>query len=74
MLGGQLCYKLTLRKTSGPDKVNELMLLLDYNEDLSLHTSPSENRNVQFSKEKLNLDTAIDSVQYESAKIQMTHS
>ena len=36
---GQLCYKLTLNKTSGQGKENELLLLIDFNEDRSLQTS-----------------------------------
>ena len=44
VLEGQLCYELKLNDTSGQGKGYELMLLLDYNEDLSLHTSPNENR------------------------------
>ena len=38
ILEGQLCYKLLLNMTSGEGKENELMLLLDYNEYLSLQT------------------------------------
>ena len=47
------------------------MVLLDYNEDLSLHTSSNENRSDNFSKEKLNFETAIESIQGKSAKIQI---
>ena len=71
ILHGQLCYKLTLNKSSGQGKKNELMLLLDHNEDRSLHTSSTENRDVKFLKEKLNLDTSIESLQGGSAKIQI---
>ena len=45
------------------------MLLLDYNEDRSLQTSSSKDESVKFSKETLNLDTAVTSVQGVSAKI-----
>ena len=69
VLEGQLCYKLTLNDTSSQGKRNELMLLLDLNEDLSLHTSSNEERSVQFSKDKLNLGTAFKSIESESAKI-----
>ena len=37
LLQGQLCYKLDLRLPSGQGKMNELMLILDYNTELSLH-------------------------------------
>ena len=70
ILEGQLCYTLRLNKTSGQGIENELLLLLDYNEDLSLQTSPTKNKNVRFSKDKLNFGT-IQSLQGESAKIQI---
>ena len=71
VLEGQLCYQLKLNDTSGQGKGYELMLLLDYNEDLSLHTSPNGNRSGNFSKEKLNFNRAIESIQGKSAKIQI---
>ena len=54
-------------------KENELLLLLDYkyNEDRSLQTSSHEKRSVNISKNKLNFGTAIQSLQGESAKIQI---
>ena len=42
ILEGQLCYKMQLNGTSGVGKKNQLMLLIDYNEHLSMH--PSLNR------------------------------
>lgn len=39
ILGGQLCYKLTLNDTSNQGKKNKLVLLLDYNEERSLQAS-----------------------------------
>ena len=45
------------------------MLILDYNEDRSLQSSSSKDDSVKFSKETLNLDTAVTSVQGVSAKI-----
>ena len=39
ILEGQLCYQLQLNDTSGQGKANELMLLLDYQQDLSLNYS-----------------------------------
>ena len=71
ILEGQLCYKLTLNKTSGQGKKNELLLLLDYNEDRSLQTSSKKNNAKSFSKETLNFDTAMESIQGVSAKIQI---
>ena len=67
----QLCYKLTLNKTSGQGKRNELLLLLDYNKERSLQTSSDESNDVQFSKETLNFDTSMESIQGVSAKIQI---
>ena len=71
ILEGQLCYKLELNRKSGQGRRNELMLLLDYNEERSLqmNTVPTEKTIEKVSKEKLNLNTAIQSVQYNSAKI-----
>ena len=36
ILEGQLCYKIQVNATADQGKANELMMLLDYNEDLSL--------------------------------------
>ena len=55
--------------SSGQGKRNELMLLLDYNDDLSLHVMPTGESNGKLSKEKMNFDRAIDRIQSESAKI-----
>ena len=72
VLEGQLCYEVTLNDTSGQGKGNELMLILDYNEDLSLHSSPTnENRSVKLSKGKFNFHRAVESIQGKSAKIQI---
>ena len=71
ILEGQLCYELTLNKTSGEGKRNELMLLLDYNEDRSLQTASNNNDNVRSSNQTLNFDTAVESLQGESAKVQI---
>ena len=70
-LEGQLCYQLMLNRTSGLGKENELMLILDYNEDLSIHAYSDEKRNATSSKTTLNLETAIESIQGEAAKIQI---
>ena len=45
------------------------MLLLDYNEDRSLQTSSSTRRVSESSKESLNFDTAVASIQGVSAKV-----
>ena len=71
VLDGQLCYKLTLNKTSGQLKENELMLLLDYNEDRSLQTSSNKSKAVKSSHLTLSFATAIESLQGGSAKIQI---
>ena len=44
ILEGQLCYKLQLNRTSGVGKRNQLMLLLDYNEDLSIQPPLNRSR------------------------------
>ena len=71
VLEAQLCYKLTLNKTSGPGKKNELMLLLDYNEDLSLQMYADHSEEVESSKKTLNFDTAVEKIHSISAKIQI---
>ena len=40
LLDGQLCYKLKLNRSSGEGRQNQLMLVLDSNEDRSLHPKP----------------------------------
>ena len=47
------------------------MLLLDYNDDLSLHVIPEEENSGRLSRGKMNFDRAIESVQRENAKIQI---
>ena len=72
ILEGQLCYKLTLNKTSGQGKENELMLLLDYNEDRSLQTSSNKkSKALKSSNMTLSFATAVESLQGGSAKIQI---
>ena len=68
ILGGQRCYKLKLNDTSGEGKKNELLLLLDYNEDRSLHSVPYKDKGSNYSTDTLNfgIDTDIQEV---SAKI-----
>ena len=71
VLEGQLCYKLTLNKTSGQGKRNELMLLLDYNEDRSMQTSSTKDEVAKTSNMTLNFDTAVESIQGSLAKVQI---
>ena len=44
LLHGQLCYKLSLDKKSGHGEENALTLLLDFNEDRSINSSPKEGK------------------------------
>ena len=71
ILEGQLCYELSLKELSGRGKANELMLLLDYNEERSLQVSSNKNDNVKLSNKTLNFDTAVESIQSSSAKVQI---
>ena len=45
------------------------MLLLDYNDDLSLRTSPKGDQGADVAKENINFDTDVESLQRVSAKI-----
>ena len=45
------------------------MLLLDYNEERSLQTPAEEDKEEESSKEVLNFDTAVESIQGLSAKV-----
>ena len=45
------------------------MLLLDYNDDLSLRTSPKGDGSGDVAKENINFDTDVESLQRVSAKI-----
>ena len=63
LLDGQLCYKLDLKKESGQGKKNELLLLLDYNTELSIH--PNLGSSGIDRSEEMYLDT-VDTEQYEA--------
>ena len=69
ILEGQLCYKLQMNTKSARGKMNELMFLLDYHEDLSIQVSlESEEGTDPLS---FNLD-AVESVhKNQAAKIQI---
>ena len=63
ILDGQLCYKLDLRKESGQGKKNELLLLLDYNKELSIQ--PSTGSSSTDKSANMYLHT-VDTEQYEA--------
>ena len=67
MLEGQLCYKVQLNATSGQGKKNELLLLLDYQDELSLQVS-SKQEEEQKDKRMENMDT-VGSLNTEAAKV-----
>ena len=71
IIEGQLCYKLTLNKTSGKGKKNQLMILLDYNEDRTLQALSNGTKGAESSNSTLDLDTAFGSIQGSSAKVQI---
>ena len=71
ILEGQLCYELTLNDTSGKGKKNELMILLDYNEDRSFQALSDMNKTNLYSNRTINFDTAVESIQGSSAKVQI---
>ena len=71
ILEGQLCYKLQVNTTSGKGKQNELVLLLDYQEDLSLqHSFENEDDSDPLITNDLNFD-AMKSEQKKDARIQI---
>ena len=71
MLGGQLCYKLSLNMTSKQGTENELMLLLDYNEDRSIQLLSEQKEIFEISNDELNLGTSAESLQMTEAKVQI---
>ena len=71
ILEGQLCYKLSLNKTSGQGKKNELMLLLDYNEDRSLQILTNKKKDAKTPNDTINFDTTIEKNQGSEAKVQI---
>ena len=54
ILEGQLCYKIQVNATSGVGNENELALLVDYQGELSIHTSPKQEK-----KQKQNSNSAL---------------
>ena len=70
ILEGQLCYKSTLKELSGKGKRNSLMLLLDFNQELSLNASSlDENSKTRPSKKLINYDNEIEGQQGRNAKV-----
>ena len=71
ILEGQLCYELRLNKQVGQGKRNQLMFLLDYNEDRSLQMSSVKEKvaDLHLSKETMDFDSAVQSLQGVSAKV-----
>ena len=47
------------------------MLLLDYNEDLSMQTYPDKNKGPKTLNDTINFDTAVKSIQGSEAKVQI---
>ena len=72
ILEGQLCFKLTLNKTSGQGKRNEVMLLLDYNEDWCLQKFSTKDKVEESSGTTLNFGTAVESIQGLHAKVHIS--
>ena len=52
ILEGQLCYELTLNRSSGQGKGNALVLLLDYNEDRSVQI-PTDVKRKEYSRKNV---------------------
>ena len=69
MLGGQLCYKLSLNKTSGNGKKNGLKMLLDYNEDRSIQVSSIQGKQIMPAKAIFTYNDDFENKQDISAKI-----
>ena len=71
LLEGQLCYGLQVNVTSGEGKQNGLTLLLDYQEDLSLHISTGKDEEESQNSKRiknLNFDTVV-SFKSKAAKV-----
>ena len=70
ILGGQLCYKMTLNKTSDQGKEN---LVLDHNEDRSLQTSSNdvEDRKREFLSTTMNFGTSAERLHGSLAEVQI---
>ena len=73
ILGGQLCYKVKVNQTSGKGPKNQLMILLDYQEDLSIQPSFDERLNIDSIKiDTINLnDIGNKKLPINEAKIQL---
>ena len=62
---------MTLNETSGKGKKNELMILLDFNDDHSLQAISNLTKAATSSNRTIDFDTAVESLQGSSAKIQI---
>ena len=73
ILGGQLCYKVKVNQTSGKGPTTQLMILLDYQEDLSIHPPFDERLNIDSIKiDTINLnDFGNTKLPMNEAKIQL---
>ena len=71
ILEGQLCYKLTLNQTSGQGGTHQLMLLIDYNEDRSIHASLHTEEKLEASTTEMKLGTAYKALRGIEAKVQI---
>ena len=73
ILGGQLCYKVKVNQTSGKGPTNQLMILLDYQEDLSIQPPFDERLNIDSIKiDTINLnDFGNTKLPMNEAKIQL---
>ena len=71
ILEGQLCYELKVDQLSGQGRRNQLMFVLDQNEDRSLQISSTGEKVAESSKETMNFDAAVQSLQGVSAKIRI---
>ena len=72
-LEGQLCYKLDLNSYSGQGKKNELLLLLDYNADLSLQpkTDSSDIDSESFYLNSINSGQSEAKIQINTLSVKM---
>ena len=68
ILEGQLCYKIQVNAASGMGNENELALLVDYQEELSIHASSKQEKKHNENSALLNIKAA-HSANTEAAKV-----